>query len=169
MTGQVSIASDIKADTIKFIESFEWDAAVSPKIQSFKDHENLYISYLNDSDDESVFVGSVMLGLLKANQAIQILKTLKPKGELSEIGMAFALCCLQQDYEKNYLTLERIGRKTQMAGSARSLARLEVVELLSFLPDERFHKYAASLITDEVWQHEAIEVALSRYELINIH
>ncbi len=72
MTGQVSIASDIKADTIKFIESFEWDAAVSPKIQSFKDHENLYISYLNDSDDESVFVGSVMLGLLKANQAIQI-------------------------------------------------------------------------------------------------
>ncbi len=83
--------------------------------------------------------------------------------------MAFALCCLQQDYEKNYLTLERIGRKTQMAGSARSLARLEVVELLSFLPDERFPKYAASLIIDEVWQHEAIEVALSRYELINIH
>jgi hypothetical protein len=107
-----------------------------------------------------------MLGLLKADQARQILKSLKPKGELSEIGIAFALCCLQQDYEKNYLKLEKIGRKTQMAGSARSLARIEVVELLSFLSDERFPKYASSLITEEVWQQEAIEIALSRYELI---
>jgi hypothetical protein len=51
-----------------------------------------------------------------------------------------------------------------MAGSARSLARLDAVELLSFLPDERFPKYATSLITDEVFQSEAIDVALERFK-----
>ncbi len=157
-------ANDIAAESIKFIESFEWDATAYSKIESFRKNEHLYMNLLQSSDDEFVFVGSVMLGLLKSNQAAQILKTLKPKGKLSEIGIAFALCSLRLNYDKNYSLLEKIGREPQMAGSARSLARLEVVELLSFLPDERFPEYAASLITDEVFQHEAIDVALMRFQ-----
>jgi hypothetical protein len=159
-------ADDIAAEGSKFIESFEWDATAYSKVESFRKYEGTYLSFLKAGDDDRVFIGSVMLGLLKSNQASQILLTLRPKGKLSEIGIAFALCSLRLDYDKNYLKLEKIGREPQMAGEARSLARLEVVELLSFLSDERFPKYALSLITDEEYQHEAIDVALTRFKLI---
>jgi hypothetical protein len=157
-------ANDIAVESGKLIESFEWDATAHSKVETFRKYESTYISFLQTNDDERVFIGSVMLGLLKSNQAGQILMTLKSKGKLSEIGIAFALCSLRLDYEKNYTKLEKIGRESQMAGSARSLARLDAVELLSFLPDERFPKYAASLITDEVFQSEAIDVALERFK-----
>ncbi len=157
-------SDDIAAESSKFIKSFEWDVTAYSKIGTFRKHESIYVSFLQASDDEHVFIGSVMLGLLESNQAGQILMTLKPKGKLSEIGITFALCSLRFDYDKNYSKLEKLGRESQMAGGAQSLARLEVVELLSFLPDARFPKYAASLITDEVFQREAIDVALLRFQ-----
>jgi hypothetical protein len=162
-----SYADDTAEEGRKFIESFEWDATAYSKVESFRKHEGTYLSFLKAGDDDRVFIGSVMLGLLKSNQAGQILLTLKPKGRLSEIGIAFAYCRLRLDYDKNYSKLEKIGRESQIAGGARSLANLEVVELLSFLPDKKFPKYATSLVTDEEFQREAIDVALDRFKSMN--
>ena len=153
-------------ETYAFVESFEWDPMANSKIGKYKQYEKTYLNFIRTTNEEQVYLGSIMLGLLKRKAAVDTLRQLKPKAELSKIGVLFSLCVLKQDYSENYAKLENLGRETQSVGGAKSLVNLNAIELLSFLADPRFRKYVSSLSTDEVFQSEAISVSIARYEAI---
>ena len=159
-------ADETKKKTSRFIESFEWDSMAHLKIEKFKNYEPIYLKYINSSDEKTIYLGAVMLGLLKSEESLNSLKTIQSKDKLSEIGVLFALCSLKHNYSKNYLRLEELGKQTQDVAGANSIANLEVVELLSFLADPRFLAYASSLSSDETFQREAISVSIARYQEI---
>ena len=110
-----------------------------------------------------------MLGLLKSKTSIDTLKNIKPKTESSKVAILFSLCSLKQNYNENYSKLEALGKKTHDVAGAKSIVNLDVVELLSFLGDPKFKKYASSLSSNEQFQNEAISVAITRYEAIAKH
>ena len=159
-------ANEILKKTSRFVESLEWDPMAHSKLNKYKENEAEYLKYIKSENEKSTYVGAIMLGLLKSKASIDTLKKIKPKTESSKVAVLFALCALKQNYKENYSKLEALGIKTQDVAGAKSIVNLDVVELLSFLGDPKFKKYASSLKSDEQFQNEAISVAITRYEAI---
>ena len=159
-------ANEIQKKTSMFVESLEWDPIAHSKVEKYKQHESTYLNYIQAKDEKQIYLGSIMLGLLESKSAIELLKKIKPKTQSSKVGVLFSLCALKQNYSENYSKLEVLGKKTQDVAGAKSIVNLDVVELLSFLGDPKFKKYASSLKSDEQFQNEAISVAITRYEAI---
>lgn len=152
--------------SLKFIESFEWEIDVILKIEVFKKYESIYLDLLKSNDPQKVYVSSVMIGLLKTQPAVNVLKTIETQNINASVGIAFAKCRLNIQYEPNYKFLEKVGTEQQLVGGAQSLSNLNVVILLSLICDKRFPEYADKLKTQEAFQRGAIEVALLRYRKI---
>jgi hypothetical protein len=111
-----------------------------------------------------------MLGLLKTEGAEENVQRIQIKNSMGSMGQAFALCCYDINYRKNYSFLETSGMEIQDAGGARSLSNLNAIILMSLLGDKRFPAYAESLRnkTQETFQREAIDAAIRRHgRLIN--
>lgn len=152
----------------KFVENLMWESEALKKTERFREYEGLYLDLLTSENQNDVYVAAVMLGLLKTNAAANSLQSIQPTTTQTAIGVAFARCRLNIQYENNYKFLEQVGTKTQRAGEARSLANIDAIILMSFLGDKRFPIYVRSLSdkTEEVWQQEAIDAALLRYREI---
>ena len=91
-------ADETKKKTSRFIESFEWDSMAHLNIEKFKIYEPIYLKYINSSDEQTIYLGAVMLGLLKSKDSLNSLKTIQSKERLPEIGVLFALCALKHNY-----------------------------------------------------------------------
>jgi len=155
--------------TKKYIETIEWDEYFMDKAKDYLVYKDVYLQKLRTGTPDEIFTSTIMLGLLNIQESAQEISLIKIDDLRVSIGVIFAQCRLNECSEKNVIDLKRIGRTTQIIGNAISLKYLEVVELLSILDIEGFIEYANELknITDEVYQKEAIEVAINRYKLIH--
>jgi len=166
ISAQTDSYNNILMESKKYLESIEWDSRAYLKINKFNNYGQTYLASLSSSNPEDVYISAIMLGLLRSSNALPQLKKVTSNSILSKIGVSFAFCSLNHNYEENYIYLMNTGRTEQFAGRAHSLKYLNVVMLLSFLEDKRFPEYADSLITDETFQKEAIHIASQRYQLI---
>jgi hypothetical protein len=158
----------IMVETRKYVESLEWDVAFHEKTEQYASYKKVYLSKLASDSSYDIFLSSVMLGSLKAKEALPQLKNIPTDDDMARIGIAFAQCALGYDCKKNVEYLMAMGKTTQLAGRAMSLKYLEPVELLSLLEIEGFLDYAGKLKTktEEVYQREAIAVAIHRHKRI---
>jgi len=149
----------------------EWDPNFNFKFDKLIQYKKFYLNKLNSESSEEIFLSSVMLGLFKEKESIPKLKTITREDTNAKIGIAFALCMLNQDCQSNTEYLMKTGEITQIAGNAVSLKYLEAVELLSLLEVDNFINYASNLKkkTEEVYQKEAIEITIERYKRLRIN
>jgi hypothetical protein len=156
----------VMKSTKMYIESLEWDPDFSGKTKEYSNYKDIYIKKLSSQSPEDIFLAAIMLGLLKANESTVKLKEIKTDSIRAKIGISFALCMLKEECQSRRSYLMQLGEVTEMAGRALSLKHLEAVELLSLIRDNGFVAYATKIKkkTNEVWQQEAIDVALERYE-----
>jgi hypothetical protein len=161
---QVSKSNAPMIDTMKYLETLEWDVDFLAKSQQLSIHRNYYVSKLTSGDPEKVYAASVMLGLLRDEGAISIIEKVGLSSPKARIGLLFAFCMLKRECTSQKKELMRLGEETSIAGQAVSLVNIEVVELLSLLKDDKFIDYALKLrkMSGEVWQHDAIDVAIER-------
>lgn len=154
--------------TNEYIESIEWDPNFSIKAKGYAPYKKTYMKKLSSESPQDIFLSSVMLGLLKAEESIPKLKGIKSNDPIVRIGVSFALCMLKQDYQVHKRHLMELGKSTQNAGGAVSLKYLEAVNLLSLLGDDGFIEYAPNLqlITEEAYQREIIDFAIKRYQML---
>jgi hypothetical protein len=169
----VSKPSDIAVlkDSERFIESLEWDPLADKKVERYKKHIEYYLNMLTSKNEKHIFIASVMIGLLEYKDAIPLFKKAHGEGDLAATGLSFAACRLEYEYDSNYKKLEFLGSKIMSIGRAMSIKNIDALILMSFLKDERFldFAYAMKEKTDEVWQSEAISIAIVRYQKIEEH
>lgn len=166
-SGQINEDAVMKI-TGKYIESLDWEPDFSDNAKEYAVYKDIYLKKLSSQSPEDVFLSSVMLGLLHVNESTAKLNEIKSDSIKAKIGISFALCLLQEKCQSHWEYMMQVGEYTKVAGRAKSLKYLEAVELLSLTRHEGFIAYATKIKnnTEEVWQEEAIDVAIERHEKI---